>query len=197
MNKRVVLFDADGFLLDFMTPALSVVNKLLGTTYTADSFPTWNIFDTIGKEHEGACYIEYEKPGFCAAFKPYPDAVEGVREAKKMVDVGIVTSPIHSPTWCFERRQSLEQHFGILHKDVIFAQRKALVKGHMLVDDRPSNAEDWAQAHPQGVGVIWTQPNNKIHVIKDDASNVVRCNTWFGSGGLLDMIEQVARGEDS
>lgn len=213
MSKRVVLFDADGFLLDFITPALEIASKVVERrrdgrwhglksfvrrirgekpfAFNINDFPTWDIFDTVGKEHERACYLEYEKPGFCASFEPYPDAVQGVREAKKMVDVVVVTSPLHSPTWCHERKQSLYRHFDIPGKDVIFAQRKTLVMGHMLVDDRPSHAEDWAVVHPHGLGVIWDQPYNRKHT----ALNTFRCHTWFGTGGLLEQIERVARNE--
>ena len=193
MNKPVVLFDADGFLLDFMTPALEVASNITGVKWAPDSFQTWDIFDTIGKEHQKLCYLEYEKPGFCAAFEPYPDAVEGVREAKKMADVVVVTSPLHSPTWCHERRQSLFQHFDIPAQDVIFASRKTLIMGCMLVDDRPSHAEDWAREHyGRGFGVIWNQPYNSRHCVEGRVGNITRCSSWFGSDGLLEYIKRVA-----
>lgn len=203
MNKPVILFDADGFLLDFATPALRIASEIVSLDirgvvdhdyFKLEYFNTWDLFEKIGKEYESACYAEYEKPGFCAAFEPYPGAVEGVREAKKMADVVVVASPLHSPTWCHERKQSLLTHFGIPGKDVIFASRKTLVNGRMLVDDRPSHVEEWARAHQEhAVGIIWHQPYNRHHGIEGGAWNVTRCRAWDGPDGLLALIERVVR----
>lgn len=202
MSKPVILFDADGFLLDFATPALRVASEIVSRErhgiidphyFKVEDFITWNLFDKIGKEHERECYIEYEKAGFCAAFEPYPGAVEGVREAQKMADVVVVTSPLHSPTWCHERKQSLFTHFGIPAQNVIFAHRKNLVRGRMLVDDRPSHIEEWVRENTdRSVGVIWDQPYNRQHNIEGDW-NVTRCRSWSDPGGLLEAIERVAR----
>lgn len=201
--KPVILFDANGFLLDFATPALRIASEIVSLEkhgavdpayFKVEDFIVWDFFEKIGKEYERACYAEYEKPGFCAAFEPYPGAVEGVREAKKMADVVVVTSPLHSPTWCHERKQSLLTHFDIPSKDVIFASRKTLVKGRMLVDDRPSHVEEWARAnHDNNVGILWEQPYNRRHVIDNGAWNVMRCDSWSGPNGLLEAIERVVR----
>lgn len=192
MNKPTILFDVDGFLLDFITPALEVASRVTGRGWSIYDFPSWDIFDTIGKEFERECYLEYEKPGFCASFEPYPGAVEGVREAKKMADVVVVTSPLHSPTWCHERVQSLQQHFDISRKDVIFASRKTLVMGRLLVDDNPRHVREWGATHyPQGMGILWDQPYNQSEVL---GTNMYRVTGWEGKGtGLLSVIESLAR----
>lgn len=196
MSKPTVLFDADGFLLDFLTPALAVVEQVI---YKAtgvmviikpEDLLTWDLFDTIGREYERACYAEYEKPGFCASFKPYPGAVEGVREAQKIADVVIVTSPLNSPTWDHERKQSLYEHFGIQRKDVIFASRKTLVQGRILVDDNPKHVMEWAAAHfdTRGQGVLWGMPYNKEALV-DGARSYTRCvDSWDDLLGLIDML---------
>lgn len=201
--KPVILFDADGFLLDFATPALRIASEIVSLArhgavdpnyFKIEDFVVWDLFEKIGKEYERACYLEYEKLGYCADIKPYPGAIEGVREAKKMADVVVVTSPLHSPTWCYERKQSLLTHFDIPGKDVIFASRKTLVKGRMLVDDRPSHVEEWASVnHDSNVGIIWDQPNNRQHAIDSGVWNVMRCNSWYGPNGLLEAIERVVR----
>lgn len=218
MNRPVILFDADGFLLDFITPALSVANEIIRkqsyyhdtrgdyveiktkkpfVPYTINDLPSWDIFDTIGKEHERACYLEYEKPGWCASIEPYPEAVEGMHEAKKMADVVVVTSPLHSPTWCHERVQALNKYFDIPRWDIIFAARKTLVMGRMLVDDRPSHAEAWALEHgAHGLGVVWDQPYNRSYDVSaatDVGVSLTRCSSWTGQGGLLERIEHVVR----
>lgn len=199
MNKPVVLFDADGFLLDFFTPALAVANKLIEKAegegfrhLVHDDFKTWDIFDVIGEKYQDACYKEYEKPGFCLAFEPLPGAVEGVWEAQKMADVVVVTSPLHSETWCHERRLSLEKHFSIPAKNVIFASRKSLVMGRILVDDRVEHVRNWSAEHSHrgGVGVIWDQHNNRT---EDPGKTMLRCTSWTGANGLLEVIENLAR----
>jgi len=200
MSKPVILFDADGFLLNFITPALRIASEVVSFDkhgvadpdyFKIEDLPTWDIFATVGREYEVACYAEYKKPGFCASLEPYPGAIEGVREAKKIADVVVVTSPLDSQVWDHERRQALLQYFNIPRRDVLFTSRKTLVKGRVLVDDRPSHVEDWVQEYP-GVGIIWDQPYNRKEAI-EGAWNVMRCGTWFGSGGLLEVIEQVVK----
>lgn len=198
MNKPVILFDADGVLLDFMTPALRVAEEVIFrvtgamTTIKPEDLDSWDLFDTIGRKYESTCYVEYKKKGFCESIQPYPGAVEGLREARTMADIVIVTSALDSETWDFERKASLHRHFGIPKNDVIFSHRKSLVVGRMLIDDRPSHARSWAKEHyARGIGVLWDQPYNRLEAIGE---NVLRCGTWDGPGGLLDVIEHVAQG---
>jgi 5'(3')-deoxyribonucleotidase len=159
--KPRILLDADGVLVDFFTPAMAVVERLLGKKYTIEDFPTWDLFDVVGHEHEPACYVEYEKEGFCASFEPYPGAVEGVRRLREVGDICVVTSPIHGRHWYYERVESMVKHFGFRPNDVCFKKYKQFEFGHILVDDRPTNVIDWAARHPHGLGLLWDQPYNR------------------------------------
>lgn len=196
MNKPIILFDADGVLLDFLTPALAVAEKAIyaatgaQTILTPETLNTWDIFDVIGKQYEDACYVEYEKPGFCESIRPYPEAVLGMKEMRKIADVVVVTSPIHSPTWCHERLASLREHFHIHRKDVIFTSRKELVLGRMLIDDRTANVEKWAEAHyhDQGQGVLWSQPYNADSLQDGRPSYTRYVSSW---SDLLDIVTQL------
>ena len=191
-KRPLVLCDADGVLLDFMTPALETASAIAGRSITIDMITDWYLFDTIGREHEKACYREWDKPGFCSSLRPYDGAVDAMREMRKMVDVVVVTSPIHSsPTWCFERTEALKRYFDIPSRDVMFTSRKTIVDGLMLIDDRPQHVLDWSNAHRErGVGVVWEQPYNRKD--SDQLANALRVTSWRQ---LLETVKAVLHGD--
>ena len=193
MKRPVVLLDTDGVKADFLKHALQVVNRITGKHFTPDSFPSWDIFDTIGKEHEAACYEEFNKEGFCAGFDVYPGAIEGVQLVQEIADVYVVTSPTHSsPFWMWERTQWLKKHFGISHKNVIHCSAKRLVRGDVLVDDKPDHIADWIEVNPEGMGLLWDQPYNRTLPPGVNVRLSKRTHAWGRVRSWQDVV-QVAK----
>jgi 5'(3')-deoxyribonucleotidase len=173
MIKPIALLDVDGVLIDFLTPALAIASQISGKTFTINDLTSWDIFDTVGKEYEEACYNEYKKEGFCYDLKPYPGAVEAIDRLRERADLYIVTSPMSGRNWVHERTEALKKHFNISRNRIIFTSVKHLVSGHVFVDDRAEHARRW-KAVNQGAAVIWEQPYNK----NDVSRGAIRTNDW-------------------
>src|ERR1700687_722000 len=160
--KCSFLLDIDGVVGSFVEPAVATANRLFGTKFDADKLDQWDIARWMGltNKQEEALYAEYKKPGFHDLIKPYPGAVEGVMALKEIANITVVTSPMIGPTWCSERWDWLEHYLKIKPKDVFHCYKKHMVKGDILLDDKPSNIKDWSDHWPNGFALLWHQPYN-------------------------------------
>lgn len=158
-----VLLDVDGVLGDFPSCALRWVNghsplravklehidkhdilKSLGLEALQDRFDAW-CRDTE----------------LCRSMPVYDGAKEFVRELRSFAEVVVVTSPYAAvPNWCHHRINWLAERFGIAKRDVIFAKRKELVHGHMLLDDKLDNVTAWNAMWVRG-GIVFDRPWNQ------------------------------------
>lgn len=189
--RPLLLLDVDGVLADFLTPCLRAaaeVGPLRSVAYPewdgrTETFPTWGVFDVIDdpEQHE-AFLAEWDRIGFALDLEPYPEAQEGVALVRQFANLACVTAaPRPRETrpklwnWHWERLQWLEDHFNIPLQDVVFASRKDLVLGDVLVDDRASNVRAWAAAHPEGQAILWDQSYNQHEEVPE---GVVRTLDW-------------------
>lgn len=162
MRRPRVLLDVDGVLADFLTPSLAIFQRLTGHPYTHGDFKTWDIFETIPREHESAYYEVVNVPGWCRSLPVYEGAQAGVQALKEVADLYIVTSPLsRHPTWTHEREGWLHEHFGIHHRKIVHTSAKYLCIGDVFVDDRPDHIEAWEAEHAGGLGLLWDQPYNR------------------------------------
>ncbi len=175
-EKPRVLLDADGVIADFLGASIPIMNTLSGKTWEADHFVDWDLFETVGREHEKAFYQQLtDSPGWCREIPLYEGSVEGVKTLESISDVYIVTSPMYSfPTWAAERTAWLKHHFDIHHQRVVHTSAKHLCVGDILIDDRPANLESWLAAHPGGVAMLWSQPYNRNAVVP----GTIRVHSW-------------------
>lgn len=178
----IVLLDCDGVLADFITPALKVVEKHTGVLYKEEHFDDWDfikvIRDNHGHEVVDKCYDDFHREGFVFDLPVYPGAVEGVARLRKVADVFVVTSPMHSRHWYYERVEWLKTFFGFKNRSIIHCGTKRLVQGNMLVDDKPANLVDWGNFN-SGVPVLWDRPYNKKDALP------FRTDNWGALLGLL------------
>jgi 5'(3')-deoxyribonucleotidase len=178
-----VLLDVDGVLADFLTPSLDFVRREFGVTHSADTFPTWDLFETVDRRYQAAMEAHWAQPGWCRDIPPYEGAGAAVMSLREVADVYFVTAQmLHAPCWMWERVQWLKEHFAADDRHVVFTLAKYLVDGDVLVDDKPANVCSWADANPARRGVLWTQPYNVGH---EPAGNVVRCGSWDEVRALL------------
>jgi len=164
MKRKRLLIDVDEVICDFQTPAFEIVYRLYGKRLSPFDFNTWNIFEGFSDSEQNAIYKEINKPGYCSALAPMPGAIEAVRELRKYVDVYPVTSPVHSPTWVYERYIWLQKYFGFNKKEVIITGSKFLIAGDALLDDNPEHVTSWLEEYPDKLGMLWDIPNT--HLLK-------------------------------
>lgn len=174
---RHVLLDVDGVLADFHKPTLEFLERRFGLRYDLSSFPTWDIFATVGREYQPETERHWAEEGWCAAIPLYEGAVEGVRLLRDSgAEVFFVTAQMtHAPFWMWERVQWLKRHFDADDRHVVFTLSKHLVVGDVLVDDKPSNVASWTAAHPTRHAVLWDQPTNAG---VETPPGAVRCGSW-------------------
>ena len=189
--RPIVLLDADGVLLNFFDHALDILRDLSGGAhdYAHDAVSTWEVFDSLPEAARDFKYEVYErmKAYGGAGIKPYPGAAEAVKELQDISEVIVVTSPFHgSATWTHVRESALEKHFGIHHEDVIHAKRKAFVRGDVLIDDKPSNLQEWREAHPDGKPIYWKNPQ-----FSEELPHYVLCTQSWPE--VIEVVKKISR----
>lgn len=154
-DEDPLLVDVDEVLCDFQTPALDLMATVTGRRYRPEDFDVWDIFTVLNEEQKKVCFAMFERQGFCAGLRPYPEAIEAIRELRSFIHVVAVTTPQHARNWTYERTEWLKEHFDFSPKDVIYTSTKHRVKGAGLLDDNPSHVEGWAKKHPEGAAMLW------------------------------------------
>ncbi len=158
-----VLVDMDGVLADFERGFLTIWRTRYPEKpyipiedrrvfYIRDQYP--DAFTPLIME------IQYE-PGFIRGLPPIPgaiDAMEAMVEAG--IEVFICSSPFTQYRNCvLEKYEWVDAHLGKAWIDrVMLAKDKTLVKGDMLIDDRPIVR---GIAEPSWEHVIFNQPYNR------------------------------------
>lgn len=175
MRKKFLL-DVDGILADFCGAAAALMSRVGRREIHARQIDRWDVTTMLDdEEHRAVSKAHMEAPGFCSSIEPYAGAVEAVAELSSMADVHYVTAPMHKNRfWVSERVEWLERHFGADPKDVVFAYRKHLVAGDLILEDTPSNAGDWHAAHG-GAALLWDRPYN---LAEEARGGVVRVSSW-------------------
>jgi len=177
-----ILIDCDGVLCDFLTPIVDAINKRQGRKgdgcFTADAVDRWDFWGALNVDRDTKRHVirhVIEAPGFCVELNAFPGAVAQVKNLARAHDVYFVTTPwASSQTWVFERNQWLRKHFGsTLGGRVVQTKHKELLRGDILVDDKPETVERWQLENPRGVGLIWDRPSNRAV-----ASPCLRASSW-------------------
>ena len=171
----IILLDCDGPMADFTTAYLDALYAETGARHHASEVDRWAIHECpffvahakgLGGSQSGSlraqCDARVVAPGFCASIRPQPGAREAVAALRGIGDVYVVTSPwFTSRTWMHERTAWLWEHFGIHGNRVIHTSSKALIRGDMFVDDKPSHVFDWQDAWPNGRALLLDMPHNQ------------------------------------
>lgn len=181
MLKHRVLLDVDGVLADLLTPCLAVASEIVGRELMPADMSEWHFESLLpDKSDVNTLWKRIGAPGVCRSLLPYPDAVEGVRALAEVAHVYAVTLPLSAnPQWTSEREAWLLEHFGIPQNMVVHTAAKYLVKGAMLVDDKPEHVQEWAREHERGIPVLWEHPYTARHAFPHDVRyKVVRTNDW-------------------
>jgi len=180
--ERVFLCDVDGVLADFLGAVLEGVHGKTGVAHSRQEVTQWSIADSIGVPKELIARIACEK-GFCRELKVLPGARELVDMLRKYGEVYFVTSPFWSSQyWMYERNHWLWREFEADSNEIVHTSAKHLIRGDMLIDDKPSTVEMWAMSQPVTdppvpPAVLWYQLYNQGFV-QDPRLNVVTARSW-------------------
>ncbi len=181
--KPVLALDADGVLVDFVTPAIEYLNAR-GVKKTYSQVTDWCVFDSNEELEEAYKREVVAHPDFCRSMKAYPGAAEFVRAAKECYDVVVVTAPYNVPNWYEGRRDWMEKNMGIPHKDVCFLSRKEFFDADILVDDKTENVVSWVKRQDDrrapyannSLPILMDQPWNRHDIVA--CHGIKRVSSW-------------------
>lgn len=189
-----VLLDCDGVLSDFLGGLLSIVNAERNTIFRPDDCTEWDIGKAFNLDW-GYLTQVVERPGFCYSLDLLPgvkDAVFGLRCTG--AEVFCVTSPFSGPTWMSERSAWLKDRLEIDKAHVFHGYTKRLVRGDVLVDDKPETIVEWAKAWPESTALLWSASYNRG--IETDLSlpkNAIRVHRWAEVDAICRLLSKKSR----
>lgn len=158
-NQPTILLDVDGVLADFAGALLAWA----GPVYSREQLTEWDLTKALGLEDRQQEFDAVaSEPGFCESLPLIDGAQVFVEELRSFAEIIVVTSPYSAAKlWTFERLRWLEKHFAITKHDVIFAKRKYLVRGDLMIDDGPHNIDEFLRRDLKGI--LIDQPWNRDH----------------------------------
>jgi 5'(3')-deoxyribonucleotidase len=160
MSRPVFLCDVDGVLADFTGHVLQTIREPHKITYS--DITEWDIWSQVNRL-AGREIADRRLLSSTAWWDAIP-VCEGAQAAVDMVrrdgfDVVFVTAPWYGcADWEGARRRWLHQHFDARRCDVIPTERKTLIRGDILLDDRLENVLPWAAANQTGVALLRDTP---------------------------------------
>lgn len=177
-----ILLDCDGVTGDCTGHLL----KNLDCGLTETDIVRWDFFEFIPKELHARAHELMNSSEFWRDMPVKRGAREAVDALRRMGhEIIVVTTPWAScPTWESERRDWLKRNLDIPRRNVLMGERKDLVFGDVLVDDKPANVSDWYAA--------WGRPA----VIVNVPSNAAFEWEWRADSVLdgLELIDALAVG---
>jgi len=152
-----IYLDMDGVLADLMAGWMPYLNEVSGRNLAVEDVDMWGI------EHVyGIPFSKARKPlhreGFWEGLPPYPGAVAFVKRLDQLGHmVYIATAPFPSDKCMWGKKMWFENHLRFLPPSrLIILHDKHLLRGDMLVDDKPENLTKFP-----GLRVLFNQPWNR------------------------------------
>lgn len=147
--RPTILIDVDGVIANFLGETIYRLNYCMGlpVPYSESDWPAWSILEVLSPEVQTAAREIWHESGFAYSIPAYFGAIDGVKRMATIADVYFVTSPLkNSQTWAFDRERWLKYWFGDdLGSHVIHTHHKHMVRGDMLIDDKPSHVEEFLE----------------------------------------------------
>jgi 5'(3')-deoxyribonucleotidase len=180
IREPEILCDVDGVLANFDAHSLKAIRQFI-PDYELPPL-LWDYFkdpvlkpiisdvwEVVKNTIEDVQSLEGAKEGFFSLRRKFPHTT-------------ILTSGADG--WFIPGRiKWLQREMKVSLTDTIYAHKKYLVDGDMLIDDRPKNIRRWASRRPTKIGVLWTTP--RPVAVGYQPKNVVRTDSW-------DEVEELA-----
>lgn len=191
----IIGIDLDGTIADFSSLAIENANKIFGLELKYDDMLDMKFATQVRKEI-GPLFEQYSDDesvynavcdkDFFYRIKPYPNAIEAVRQLAQEHQIIFITKPLeyeHSPNSKFKW---LEKYFGDIEYTIIFVQDtadKRLVAVDILIDDDPRALRDCKLSTP----ICVSQPWNREFREKEFAGYIVS-----DFAAVIDIINYIA-----
>jgi 5'(3')-deoxyribonucleotidase len=139
------LIDMDSVAYDLTTPWLEWYNKESGDSLTYADILTWEWSTFIKPGWESKIYDFLNQEGMFYSLKPFPGAVEAMREVDEMGVRQRFATTVSTKTGAWEKQRAVERDFPFIGKKRVLTTGgdKAFL-GDILFDDGPHNREAFA-----------------------------------------------------
>lgn len=169
-----LLIDVDDVMADLMPFWIKVGNEYFGTNVTVDQIKGWNV-----AEHSGwgsTIFNLLKIPGFYKYLTPIPGSIDVVRRFYDLgYEVIFVTAIKHGLE---DRKEWIKTHLPWFpQENLIVTERKDLIPGLMMVDDRIENLE----TADVSIKFLVTKPWNEAY--DAEGNGMIRINC------LADLLE--------
>jgi 5'-nucleotidase len=171
------LVDMDCILVDMLGTWLKRYNELSGERVSVKDIVQYEVRNFIKKPN--LLDVALHEKGFFLNLPPMPGAI---KYFQKMLDDGydlvIVTQPPRKADYSIkEKRQWIQERFPNYDlSNMIFCHRKNLIRGDLLIDDKPGHLLEWKSMNPKGIITTITHPYN--HDVKVNARFDDKHTAW-------------------
>jgi 5'(3')-deoxyribonucleotidase len=165
MSKdNIILLDMDGVIVDMNPVLLDKVNKEFDCNHDESDLTSFRYDESLPKEHADFIYELWHDDNLYQGVEWSNNAEEAVEELRGLGRVVVVSSPMvgHGSS----KLRWLYNH-GFDRKNVVLASDKNLVHGHVLIEDRARNAENFPQS-----AILVDKPYNQ------DSNHQPRAYDW-------------------
>lgn len=186
MKKRI-LVDLDGICADLLGAWLDRLNANHGRSFTKAEVTNWNIAKALGMAKEEVDAV-LDEPGLFRCLPVIPGAPTALEVLQSRGhEVFIVTAPTHSPACVADKVAWARENLPIDPQHIVVTGKKFLVKGDVLIDDAPHQANRYSQHWPQAAIMTIAYPYNI-----DAASFTHRAEGWENPRqAWTDIVEMI------
>lgn len=155
-----ILLDMDGVTVDIYPVWLELINRYYHEGLKVSDLIEWDFAKFCKNATPDQVYGFLSEPGFFRHLPPMPGAMMAVRNLIAAGhEIVFVTACTHGHT---DKRAWIKRHFPTFPmRNIIFAERKELVRGDILIDDNQDNLKAWGAENPDGAAICYGQPHNR------------------------------------
>lgn len=148
MKKLTILIDMDGIAADLMQKVLNLYNAEHQTQYTHAHVMTWDFDKCIPNGQKIFRYMDV--PGFFRDLSPLPGMARALKGLKKAGhDLHIASTPHVKGTCAGDKLAWVDEHLPFIgSRKTILIRDKSMLKGDVLIDDKPVTIEKYRLTWP-------------------------------------------------
>jgi 5'(3')-deoxyribonucleotidase len=194
-TKLHIGIDLDDVVLDFFSGVIDSMYREFGVLLLKEDVTTWDDNEVKMFPWQDYGYKSWwdwmrERDWLWATFQAIPGAVAGVHALRaKGHYVECLTS---KPSWAEPQVWKWLGRWRPPFQQVTIVDlehpKHSVSQADILVDDKPSNIEDWVASAEDRYGILYRQPWNDDMVLPERAS---RALTWHGVLDTVALFEEV------
>lgn len=203
MKKLDILVDLDGVAADLLPLLLRRYNEAHWTQFSVDHITDWDLTKALPNGHHVFDYMT--EPGFFRTLEPIPGAVEVLKRLSSQGHkIHVLSTPfvslyrparngLHINSTCAEDKlEWVQEHLPFIGaKNTMLVRHKEMVKGDVLIDDKPSTLIKYRQAWSDSFLASIEYPYNgtaKAVVDVMAPSHKTFRDAWFQIGTAIEMV---------